>query len=596
MTRLHTNLTASDFIRKSFDFLIVGGGTAGLVVAARLSENPHLTVGVLEAGSCALGKDKDEEGEDEDDVNIPGYYRQTLGGSRDWQFETIPQQGLGSGGTSALNFMTWNRGSRQDYDAWMELGNQGWGWDDLLPFFKKSETFHKPNQDVRTGAKANFDLEAVGSNGPIQISFPQEYSASHSLWHHTLNSLCVETNVAHLSGSNVGVWTSACSVEPEARTRSYSASAYYLPNASWSNLILLTEAVVVNILLDQENGAWVAKGIILSAGSVQSPQIIELSGIASTPVLSMAGISVKVDSPNVGENLQDHLMTTTVFEVNPSLENPDDLKTDMKLASSARYKYVNTKSGPLTILRCSICYLPLSHFVSPDILSSLTSLPPSIDHFSEQESFIFRRLSHSEKLGHIEYIFDLGNWSSFFKPNPSEGKKYGTMLQILQYPLSKGSIHIHPPDSAPTRPSTITDKLAIDPKYYAGRNGHLDLEIMTQCQRFAQKICSTKPLADIIRARAFPPPSVSDDELQEWIVQTTVTDWHPVGTCSMGGRGRVNTGVVDERLRVHGVRGPRVVDASIMPLQISAHLQATVYAIAEKAAHMILQDIGGYGE
>ena len=130
--------TASDFIRKSFDFLVVGGGTAGLAVAARLAENPQLTVGVLEAGSSAFGK-----GEEEDAVNIPGYFGKTLGSSRDWKFETIPQPGLGGrmlpwprgkvlGGTSALNFMTWNRASRQDYDAWRELGIPGWGWEDLL--------------------------------------------------------------------------------------------------------------------------------------------------------------------------------------------------------------------------------------------------------------------------------------------------------------------------------------------------------------------------------------------------------------------------------------------------------------------------------
>ncbi len=129
-------ITASDFARKSFDFLIIGGGTAGLVVAARLSENPHLTVGVLEVGSSSLGGA-------EDAVHIPGYYGQTLGTSHDWQFETTPQPGLGGrvlpwprgkllGGTSALNFMTWNRANRQDYDAWVELGNAGWGWDDLL--------------------------------------------------------------------------------------------------------------------------------------------------------------------------------------------------------------------------------------------------------------------------------------------------------------------------------------------------------------------------------------------------------------------------------------------------------------------------------
>ncbi|CZR61697.1 related to alcohol oxidase [Phialocephala subalpina] len=606
MTTPH--ISASDFVKKSFDFLIIGGGTAGLVVAARLSENPNLIVGVLEAGSASLGEDAN--------IDIPAYYGNTLGGKHDWQFETTPQSGLGGrtlawprgkvlGGTSALNFMTWNRGAQKDYDAWKELGNEGWGWDDLLPFFKKSETFHPPDEDIQKEAKLYYDPDAVGFSGPLQTSYMREYSASHALWHPTLNALGVQTNEAHLSGSNVGVWTTVCSVDPQTCGRSYAANAYYQPNASRSNLHLLTGAEVKKVLLNREDGEWVAKGvhfvhdgdefevfasreIILSAGSVQSPQILELSGIGGAAVLERAGVLVKVDNPNVGENLQDHIMTAMIFEVDPTLQNPDDPNTDPELAASALNGYSSSKSGSLTILPCSICYVPFTHFVTPEILSPITSQAAStIDTFSEADSIRLRRLSHPQNLGQIEYIFDLGNWSTSFQPDPSDGRKYGTMLQILQYPFSKGSIHIQPPETGSTSPHN----LAIDPQYYTGRTGHIDFEIMTHCQRFAEKICSTKPLSNIIRSRAFPAPSLSDDKLKDWILETTITDWHPVGTCAMGGKGGMKTGVVDERLRVYGVKGLRVVDASIMPLQISAHLQATVFAIAEKAACMILEDL-----
>jgi choline dehydrogenase-like flavoprotein len=277
-------------------------------------------------------------------------------------------------------------------------------------------------------------------------------------------------------------------------------------------------------------------------------------------------------------------VTATIFEVDPSLANLDDVKTDAKLARSAMDQYTNSKSGPLTILPCSMCYLPFSHIVSADILSSMVS---SLSPHSEADRIHHNRLSDPHKLGQIEYIFDLGNWSTSFEPDTTDGKKYGTILSILQYPFSKGSIHIQPFNA-----ERKSHNLAINPQYYAGNQGHLDLEMMTYCQHFAEKICSTKPLSAIIKSRAFPAQSVPDEEVREWIVQNTVTDWHPVGTCAMGGKEDIKAGVVDERLKVYGVKGLRVVDASIMPLQISAHLQATIYAIAEKAAHMILEDLG----
>jgi choline dehydrogenase-like flavoprotein len=294
------------------------------------------------------------------------------------------------------------------------------------------------------------------------------------------------------------------------------------------------------------------------------------------------------------------LVTAMIFEVDPSLANPDDFKKDPGQASAARQKYNREGSGPLTILPCSICYLPLSHFVSPEILSSISSSSllanRSEDYSSKitRESILRGRFDPEANLGQVEYIFDLGNWSQAFHPADS-AKKYGTMLQILQYPFSRGSIHIRPLTSASDTSDTSSHP-NIDPQYYGGTHGSFDLELMVYCQRFAQKICSTRPLANIIRAQAFPSPSESgggdeDQPLRDWIVANTTTDWHPVGTCAMGGHNGPASGVVDARLRVYGVEHLRVVDASIMPLQISAHLQATVYAIAEKAAHMILEDL-----
>ncbi|RMJ10396.1 hypothetical protein CDV36_009977 [Fusarium kuroshium] len=605
MTTPRTSVDADDFSHRTFDFLIVGGGTAGLAVASRLAESDaSYTIGVIEAGGVVA------QGE-EDEIDVPGLYGRSLGGRHDWNLATVPQQGLKGrslpwprgrilGGTSALNYMAWNRASKDDYDAWEALGNEGWGWEGLLPFFKKSETFHPPSSHVQKLQNVSHDADTFGSSGPIQVSYPTDYSPTHSLWHPTLNAVGVETNSSHLGGSNVGVWTCVNAVDPRSATRSFSTG--YCSDAR-SNLHILTNATVNEIVLQEfEGGGHVATGVrfsckgqehtvsasrevILSAGTIKSPQILELSGIGNPKVLAQAKVPVKVDSPTVGENLQDHLMLAAIFEVDPLLANRDDLQTDEKLAAVAWEKYSQEQAGPLTILPCSLCYVPLNHFVPEETLAQLSAKADKLTAFdSDKKTILKQRLNGESKLGQIEYIFDLGNWNPFFQGQ--DGKRYGTMLQILQYPFSVGSIHI-PPSS-----TSGEDHPSIDPRYYGGAHGALDLEVMKEAARFLDRIVHTEPLAGIIRAPASPSLATLRDEerLEEWISDNTITDWHPVGTCAMGGRAGIRGGVVDDRLRVYGVKGLRVVDASVMPLQISAHIQATVYAIAEKGAHMILED------
>lgn len=276
-------------------------------------------------------------------------------------------------------------------------------------------------------------------------------------------------------------------------------------------------------------------------------------------------------------------MTATIYEIDPSVPNPDTLKADPIAAAMADEIYRTTMGGPRTVLPMSLCYLPLTQFVPPEDLAALAKRATGTTSRDRARS---RRLEHAQRLGQIEYIFDVGNWSTLMPRQEvtgrEKGKAYATLLQILQYPFSVGSIHINPDDPR--------GKPIIDPQYYSGSHGALDFEVQRVCAAFGRMITETPPLRDFVQKRVWPAENVSEDELGEWILENTVTDWHPVGTCSMGGREGIKAGVVDERLRVYGVKGLRVADASVFPLQISAHLQATVYAVAEKAAAMVKED------
>ena len=306
-------------------------------------------------------------------------------------------------------------------------------------------------------------------------------------------------------------------------------------------------------------------------------------------------------------------MALTVYEILPSVSTRDDVINDPAMREKADHDYRTSRTGPwTTLLPSMVAYCPLSQIISAEELADLHRRAESIAQETGRlhDKLLARQFaSDGDMRGQMEYVFHLSNRSPYFKSEP--GKKYATILQMLQYPFSRGSIHI-PPRKGSSRTS-INDKPVIDPRYYLGP-GEIDKKVMAASSRFTDRICQTQPLADIIKHRVCPPLDESRSEAdirEEFVTNQTTTDWHrkslvpfsvsysmnnrstAVGTCAMGGHEGVKAGVVDKRLRVYGVRGLRVADASVCPLEVGAHIQATIYTIAEKAATMILEDKRG---
>jgi choline dehydrogenase-like flavoprotein len=277
-------------------------------------------------------------------------------------------------------------------------------------------------------------------------------------------------------------------------------------------------------------------------------------------------------------------VTITIYELRPDIKTPEDY-ADEEFTKAAEELYAKTKGGILTATPGSMAYLPLNRICSKSEVSKMSQLAKSYATSSTnssnprhvaQNQILARQFAPTSQLGQVEYILDHSNYSPAFVSVP--GKKYASMMQILQYPYTRGSIHIDP--SAPS------SKVLIDPQYYQGE-GAIDFSIMAKAQEFGARIAETAPLNSIITKRVYPPLPAEGKKMdwESWLGDNTITDWHPIGTCAM--LPKEKGGVVDHNLVVYGTSNVRVVDASIFPLHVSAHIQATIYAVAEKAADLI---------
>ncbi|GAA5963114.1 hypothetical protein JCM21900_001057 [Sporobolomyces salmonicolor] len=589
-------------IKQEYSHIVVGGGTAGLALASRLSEDPSLSVLVLEAGTNQ---------EALPGVMVPGLAGSTFQSDVDWAFFTTPQEnaqgrsvywprGKLLGGSSALNLLVWTRGFKLDYDSWSNLGNKGWSWDSLLGYFKKSEKFVPPtgnNQNVTPV----YDASVHGTSGPVEVSFPPYISEQFVGFYDGLLAMNVSVAEDMSDGRMHGVSYSQSTTSTGASDNQHrvtSQTAYIDPVIlSRANLALMIGVQVEKVLWSSEKtkrGLVTATGVefkqansttsstftvsasqevILSAGSIQSPQILELSGVGNASFLESIGISSVVDLPGVGENLQDHPALVVIEKLKDGYQSLDAVSANASLAAADLAEW-GLGQGILTQEISTLAYLNsqtlLSHADHAEALMLMDSLKTSSNiPTSQLEEQIAQVKAGSPMIELLAINAYFGN--STAEPNTA----YMSLAACNQKSFSRGSIHIASTDSK-TYPT-------INPNYL---QAPVDKFYLVKSAQYLRKLAQTSALAKYIDAETEPGPSVQTEaEWEEWVEGVVRTEFHPIGTCSMNPRSA--QGVVDPELVVYGTSNLRVVDASIMPLHVSTHADSEHYAIAEKAADMI---------
>lgn len=530
------------------------------------------------------------DGRQEPGITVPGRKGSTLGGKYDWNFTTVAQpaannrvfsqnRGKVLGGSSALNLMTWDRTTVAELDAWEKLGNKGWNWKSLYPAMLKCETFLP---------SPAYGDEGFGTTGPVRTLINRIFPKHQSTWYPTLNGLGLRTNNESLNGDNVGVSTQPGNVNPN-YTRSYSPEYLKLTK---KNLVLKVDTRVAKVNFNGKTATGVTledgtiinakKEVILSAGSFQTPGLLELSGVGNATILKNLGIPVVKDLPTVGENFQDHIRIQTSFQLKPEYPSFDQLKNATRAAAElAKYNagevslYDYTASG--------YSYFPWS-VVSNETAASLKSLVEADKSLTSpvdkvKKSYLSSPLSAT--VPQLEVIFSDGYTGLKGYPaatSPLFGIGTFALIGVVQHPLSKGNVHIGS--------RNINDKPVINPNYLSHP---YDLQAATNLAKFLRKIASSKPMRDVWTEEYEPGTAVqTDEDWKKYALANTLSIYHPIGTAAL--LPEKDGGVVNPDLKVYGLKGLRIVDASIIPLLPSAHLQTLVYGIAERAAEMIIKE------
>jgi len=525
-----------------FDYIIVGGGSSGCVLANRLSEDPNNSVCLIEAGS----KDKSPW------IHLPIGYAKTMWDPKvNWKFQTEPDPGMNHrqiywprgktlGGSSSINGLIFIRGQKEDYDGWRDLGNPGWGWDDVLPYFKKAEGNDRLGEPLHS------------QTGPLKASSIPKKHVLVEAFKKSANALGVPNteDFNNLTQEGVGYFQ----LSTYKGFRCSAAVAYLKPAKKRPNLEIQTNSQVSKVIFENkkaigiefiENGIkktlWANKEVILSAGAIQSPQILQLSGVGPAKLLQEFNIPVIHDLPGVGENLQDHLQFRLIYELNQPISTNDQLSSwfgQLKMGLD----WLLFRSGPLAI--------------------------------GINQGGLFTRVMKGSKTPDIQ--FHMATLSAEMAGGKVHSFSGFTMSVCQLRPESRGFVRIQSADPL------------IPPKMFANylATQH-DRDTSVAAVNFARKISQTEPLRSLITREVKPNNPKTDDEVLEYCRNNGATIFHPTGTCQMGPDSNPMA-VLDSSLRVRGIQGLRVVDCSAMPTVPSGNTNWPAVMLGERAADLIL--------
>ncbi|OQD65805.1 hypothetical protein PENPOL_c005G09814 [Penicillium polonicum] len=584
-------------IDDAYDFVIVGGGQAGLVLGARLSEDKNHTVLVLESGGN--GDDYRKR------IDTPAYsYFDSLWTTPlNWDFYTVAQPNAGDreinwprgkvlGGSSAINGLYMTRPGKDEINAWKDMlgdmdGADNWSWDSFFAAMKKSETFTPPVDDVIDEAGIVWNASNHGTNGPIHTSYPDYTFPEVGDWLKSLQAMGIDISANMYGGENLGADVSTSCINPSNWTRSYSRSGYLDPLADRGNYDVLANAHVTRLVFDNSTSSGkktagaveyttdsgstklkvkVNKEVILAGGTIGSPAVLLYSGVGPKDVLSDAGVDLVSELPGVGQHLQDHLSATVKWS------------TNVDTAGSIFYNNGKDKNDPkyLTYIDDAVAYVNATAMYGSKVDEYESKFLASIDQYAPNTTYDNGVVTGYKAICNTtSKIFETptGQIELLFMNSDANGDI--GITAALQHPFSHGRIYINS--------SNPMDFPVIDPNYL---DNPADAEILLAGIKLARQLGQTSPMSKVLTNETTPGSSVqSDDDWIEWLRKSAGTEFHPSSSCAM--LPEKQGGVVDANLLVYGLSNVRVADASVIPIALSTHLMSSTYGIAEQASDII---------